>query len=277
MCRRSSPGELDFAEDRPEIEEDLEVEDVLGLGRPEPFGEVRLPGPEGLAPARIVGHDLPQAEGIAGQGQAVGDELAHLQEIGLDGGFRLRRDVLEDDGVVLVGGQGLLLAPLAAQGHESEAGRGRSELRRGELEEPEDDRVGHGGHGPGDVAGLGSALDQDLHEPRQSAPRGGDGLGRGGVPDLLGQDGQRVPVEEQQIAVADDAGHPAVLVADEEMVDVLLAHGQDGFVDQGVGLDRDERGAHDRVERAIRRRDRRPPGGPGCRGRSPGRPARRRP
>ena len=99
------------------------VEQVGGLverrvvGLPDPGREEPLPGGQGVSPLGVGGHEVALAAGKAAALKRVDHEFGKAAEVFLGGeGFLVAAGICVDDGVVLVGLEGLLLAARAAVG-----------------------------------------------------------------------------------------------------------------------------------------------------------------
>ncbi len=164
-----------LAEDRAQVEEDREVEQLLRLGLGDPLAEELLPGRERVAPSGVLGHHVAPTERVAG-----GVELGrHLPSEGREPcacavWLRLIR---EDDGVVLVGEEGLLLTALAAHADEAERARLGRQLGERELDQPARCGVTHRRELPGDVAGVHPHLDSRRDDRADTAAQCDDLLG----------------------------------------------------------------------------------------------------
>ena len=108
-------GQIEPAVKRPKVEEDRGVEQGLRFRRAHPVGKPFLPLLQRQAQGRVAGHDVALAQrettgievgvDIAGKFQKAQLRQFAIHDVGAD----------EDDAVILVGGKGLLVAPLGTE------------------------------------------------------------------------------------------------------------------------------------------------------------------
>ena len=152
-------GEFLVAESGPEVEEDRGVEHFLGFRNHDPAFEMVAPDSVRLPPLRVRSHDPALAGRIAAEHQMVDGAFAKGREIDVCGAPQdVVAEILVDQGIVLVRGDGLLPSAFAA--HEQPAeGRGRrSHFLEQQLQQLFQDQVVDDGDHPGDVPGAGAFL-----------------------------------------------------------------------------------------------------------------------
>ena len=100
---------------RPEIEKNRRVEQSFRRRIANPVGKHRLPFIDAQTPARIAGHDAALAQREAARGERTIHFICEWQQALAQGGRRLSGGNVEDDAVVLIGAEGLLEPPFAAE------------------------------------------------------------------------------------------------------------------------------------------------------------------
>ncbi len=149
------------------------MHDFQRFGPLQPLIKVAAPAVERLPPFGIGGHYPARAEGIAAADQVVDRLFAQTLEVcrrqlGLGLAFRLGIE----QGVVLVGHEGLFPPAFAAHNQPAE-GQGRgAELLDQQGEQPVEDVVVQYRDHPGDVVGLGPFLDQGADDGRDPSGQG---------------------------------------------------------------------------------------------------------
>ena len=108
-------SQIEPAVKRPKVEEDRGIEQGLRFRRAHPVGKPFLPLLQRQAQGRVAGHDVALAQrettgievgvDIAGKFQKAQLRQFAIHDVGAD----------EDDAVILVGGKGLLVAPLGTE------------------------------------------------------------------------------------------------------------------------------------------------------------------
>ena len=125
MCRKKTgppvkrceqmPSQFDnqrvFSKPAPEIEKNTGLKEIFGLGGVNPIFEVGLPLAEGFTPFWIFGHDPTRTKIVAGLVQQGAGDVTELSEIAVYGISSSRLRILVNDGVVLIGFQGLFPSP----------------------------------------------------------------------------------------------------------------------------------------------------------------------
>ena len=113
------------AGDRAHVEEDARPEDRFRHGCGHPVGEDFAPLLQAEAAVRVGGHDVAGTRGIARLDEGIADQPRQFGEVLL---VRRRGRVIDDQGIVLVGREGLLHACSRAQGHPAIGHRRSAEL-----------------------------------------------------------------------------------------------------------------------------------------------------
>ena len=244
-------GQGEIAVTGPEIEEDGGVHHLLGFGVDDPGVEGFLPGRGAHPPLGVAGHHLAGAEGVTAFDQILYRLFA--QELKITLGRRRLLLVIRpgvDQGVVLVGFEGLFTAPLAAHQQPAEGERRRPQLFDQQGQEPLQDMVVEDGDHPGDVVGLGPLLDQ-------AADYGGHLAGQGVEPlqaalghDLPEEIERRGPLEQHNIVGGDHPDNFALSLHCQVM-NPLAHHSQHGVEADGVGGDGLDRGGHNLGHRGL--------------------------
>jgi len=221
--RRRQPG---LAGDGPQVKEDAGLEQVLRLAVRHPAAEGRCPFRNGLRAGGLARHDAALA-----QRETAG--VQHL--VGVAGhdepAFALGRAdlVIQHQAVVLVGGDGLLAAPLGAKGHPAGAGQVQPVLRRQQDQHAFHQGVVELADQVGQRAG-GQPLSQQL--PRQGRNLRGQRLQRGQVrraAQRAAQLAQGSTLQREQVALGHQADHPAAL-GQGHVADAVARHQRSGLL-----------------------------------------------
>ena len=161
-------GELLLAADAAEVEQHVQFQEFLRIGVVDPVGELLAPDGPRQVPPRVLGHDAALAIRVADLVEPVADQGPHGEEVlgHFLGVVRVR--VVIEQGVVLIGQEGLFLAALASQSQEGEPDRGRPQLLGRHLDQFLHHGVGDSGHDVVDVSRLGAGVDDGLHQRGQA-------------------------------------------------------------------------------------------------------------
>ena len=122
---RDPRHEIVLSVDRPEIEEDHRLKDLFGriIEIDNPMAVVIFPGLIGPAPFRIDGHDPALAAGKPALLQSGDNPSCKVKKIALNLLLFFGRDIGKNNGIVLIGPQGLFPPALAAQERSRHRGR----------------------------------------------------------------------------------------------------------------------------------------------------------
>ncbi len=241
--------QLVFAVDAADVEERLGVEQRIGVGLGDPQVELRLPLRQAHAPIGVRRHHVAGAQRVAAFGERVADEVGEPGEVVAVSGFVV--GVVDDEGVVLVGGHAHLAAPLGAEDHEGVRHRRGAEFFFAQRQQAAGDGVGGDGEQAGDLVGGHAALD----EAADDAPRVGGDLGDLGDRALAGQRGRGVDgvgVQGAQQVADDDHAHHSRLVGDRQVVVAAFGHEQHRLERQHRRVDGDRVRRHDVADDQLR-------------------------
>ena len=237
------PRERGVAVGTAEIKEDRRVQDVLGAAAVHPLGELPAPLRQAEAPAGIACHHPALAQGeptavelpvdALGEGQDPPPDLLHVPA----------RGDLEDDPVVLIGGERLLVAALAAQGEPAPAQAGEGLAGSGELDDPLGETVVQGG----DQAGQGIGRQSLGQHGARQAPHGLRGapqvLEAPGAPKVLGDLLDAHLLEREEVLLRDHS-QQAARGHDQYVADTVTGHGERRLVGGRLGRQADDSRTH---------------------------------
>ena len=242
--------ERGLAPERPEVEEDVRVQQRLRMRVPDPLAEPHPPLGRGEAPPRVARHDVALAQReAAGVERRVdrGGERQQPRPRGVGGPVGV-----EHDGVVLIAREGLLVPAFAAEREPAEADAAEVVPLRLEHE----DALGE------PIVQRRDELRQRLraHALREHASRQRPDLGGGAlqareiVRDLDRRDhlAHRLPLQGEEAPLRHDADElPAV--AHEQVPDAVTRHHERRFVQRRARRQVDRIGRHVGADRVLER------------------------
>ena len=242
----SSLPELGGSRHRHQVVEDVHVEQVIGIGAPQPSRDTLAPGRRGAPPFRVRHHDASLAAthpGFVEQVLQVGAERREPRIVV----FRAR----VHQSVVLIGGEQAFAAAAGAQ-HEH-APRCRSRAVSVSFESLDGDGRGASGQcaylvrddacGGISAQPLGRQAGGDLGK---AAVRGGESGGIAGACDRVPQLGRGTRAMVKQIALGDHSERRSGGVRDAEVPDPETIHASERTIDHLVAGHRVHRRAHHR-------------------------------
>jgi hypothetical protein len=189
------------------------------------------------------------AASVASQVQPTTNLFPKPQKIILHRRVLFRRHVGVNDGVILIGGQGLFLACFAPQRHEGKRGGRRPQFGLGQRNCPPQHRVGHRGHDAGHAFHPRATFQQRLDEHRQLGPAVAQLLGRPGGANLAQQSPDGMTLRVEDFRARQNSQRRAALVGHDQVLHAPLLHDARGLKQQGAIRDAHQRSAHDGADR----------------------------
>ncbi len=235
----------------PEVKEDGGVHDLKRLGLVQPLIKVPAPAGDRLPPFWVGGHDLPRAEWIAATDQMVDRLFPQSLKI-CRGQFPLRLAFRlgVEQGVVLIGDEGLFPAALAAHDQPAKGQRRGAEFFNKQGEQPVKDVVVEHRDHPGDVVGLGAFLDEGADNGRDFPGQGVKPLDSPLCHDFPEEIEGRGALEEHDV-VGGDYPDDGPLLLHGQMVDGKMHHLQHGIETHLMGGDGLQGRRHDLAYRGL--------------------------
>ena len=219
------------------VEEDGGVEQGLGVRFADPGTELLAPLVEGQAKLGIAGHDVALAQGETAGSEVVVNILGKLQQPQFEGLLvgPFGQDV--ENPVVLVGGQGLFVTPLGAEGQPGVF----DTIKVVAVEIEFDDATGQGIVEGRDELGklLGTdALGQQVERQLADVAAGPlQGLNVGGTFDAGADLAQADALQGEQVAFRDHALELVVGIDNQDMTHTVSGHLQRCVVGAGAGVE----------------------------------------
>ena len=249
-------GKTAVAVDGAQVEEDIDGQQILRVGAPDPVVDPVPPRCDRASPGRVFRHDATPAIGHSGLMQDVSDMGPERRKPAILRAVRLA--ALEDHGIVLVHRQQAFAAPcrsehdhgiaawrvaLAALSHDPLGNHGGLPGQRAEFA---------GNHFRNVAAGQ-PFRQQGFRDPRQLGPGNRQGVRVRRIVDLVAERDGLSGAQAKQVARGQGADHAAGLVDDGKVAGLETVHAADRAVDESVGRNRGERPAHDLPDRQIER------------------------
>ena len=229
------------APDAAQVEIDGAAEQVFRRRLTDKGAEAAAPFLPRQAQLRIAGHDVALAQGEAAGVEVTVDTLGQRQRATADvrglGGI----GGLEENAVVLVGVQGLLLAPFAAEAQPGERHAWIAHMRDGQFDDPTHRVIVEQGDDAGDLRRRGTVGQHVVDQLLDAGADDHQGVDAIGMADGLGQMHEVHALQGKQVALGDHTAQQAV-VHHADMSDMPLGHG-DGRIERG--------GVRRQVERIV--------------------------
>lgn len=230
-------GDLLVAVEDPEVEEDGGVEQRLGVGFADPLAELLAPFVVGEAQLRVAGHDVALAQREAAGGEVVVHVLGKLEQAQLEGFLVGPFGQHVDDPVVLVGGEGLLVAAFGAEGEPGVFDAVQVVAVEVELEDAAGEGVVEGRDELGELLGA-DALGQQVEGQLADVAAGAlQGLDVGGALDAGADLAQADALQGEQVALGDHALELVFGIHHQDVAHAVGGHLEGRVVGAGVGVE----------------------------------------